>query len=534
MIMDFSLLYPNGEIKMKNNLFYNELGLNKALYINERRVFGAFSNENPLDRYLTEDYDTITYRLDITDDFLNIPELCDVINEAIIKISDVTSITKRTSDSNRTESMLYSICEIELYTTCIDYLHNAFQAFDNKIKSKGLKTFIEVIDNLYFSAEYKDLKSNSTEISSEIRSIKSINIGINLSAQLQPTEAGIISINTEKFRSGDLIDRLLRGDILENKLDCLTPLVPIMKGISKEKVEALTYSLLNGIDDIFKNSIKKWQPIIKKYIMIKTDFLTNLLPELSFYTSCTELLKKLKEKDLPLCKPKLFPKEDKVFKINGLYNPLVAIKTEAPMVLNDFSFDENGQIYVLTGANRGGKSVFTYAVGIAQIMLQLGLYIPAYNAEISPVDNILTHFPVTDEIAGEGRLGDECVRLSKIFDNVTKYSLVLMDETMSSTGSYEGSYIAGEVLTGFSIAECRCIFTTHLHELASNVDALNEKNLKMGAHGKIDTLIVGVVDEERSFKIYRLKPEGISHAMSIAEKYGITADKLKEKIEAIK
>jgi DNA mismatch repair ATPase MutS len=371
-------------------------------------------------------------------------------------------------------------------------------------------------------------------MSSEIRSIKSINIGINLNAQLQPLEAGIISVNTEKYKSGDLFDRLLRGEIMEDKLNCLAPLIPIKKGISNEKIEAMTYALLNGIDEIFKNSIKKWQPVIRKYLSLKTDFLNNLLPELSFYTASTILLKKLKEKNLPLCKPKLFPKEDKIFNVNGLYNPLCAIKTEDKMILNDFTFDENGQIYVLTGANRGGKSIFTYAVGIAQTMLQLGLYIPAEYAEISPIDNILTHFPVSDENASEGRLGEECLRLSKLFDNVTKYSLVLMDETMSSTGSYEGSYIAGEVLTGFSIAECRCIFTTHLHELASNVDALNEKNAILGAKSKIDTLIVGVVGEERDFKIYRTKPEGISHAISIAEKYGITADKLKAKIEAAK
>lgn len=532
--MSFSLLYPDGEKSMKNILFYNELGLNRALYINDKRVFGAFSNENPIDKYLTEDLETIAYRLDIIDDFINTPGLCEIIDDAITKISDVTTIANKESDAYRTESMLYSICEIDLYTDCIDFLHNSFQPFDNKIKSKGLRTLVETIDNLFYSEEYKNLKQNSSEMSNEIRAIKSINIGINLSAQLQPLEAGVISINTEKYKSGDLIDRLLRGELSDSKLNCLTPLVPVKKGVSGDKLEAMTYALLNGIDEVFKNSIKKWQSVVRRYLSLKTNFLIKLLPELSFYTSCAELLKKLKEKNLPLCKPKLFPKEERIYKINGLYNPMLAVKSSEKMILNDLTFDENGQIYVLTGANRGGKSVFTYAAGIAQTMLQLGLYIPADYAELSPVDNIFTHFPVTDENANEGRLGEECIRLNKIFDNITKYSLVLMDETMSSTGSYEGSYIAGEILTGFSIAGCRCIFSTHLHELASNVDAINEKNAKMNATGKIDTLNVEFVDEESSFKILRIKPEGLSHAINLAEKYGITAEKLKAKIMAVK
>jgi hypothetical protein len=295
---------------MKNILFYNELGLNRALYINDKRVFGAFSNENPIDKYLTEDLETIAYRLDIIDDFINTPGLCEIIDDAITKISDVTTIANKESDAYRTESMLYSICEIDLYTDCIDFLHNSFQPFDNKIKSKGLRTLVETIDNLFYSEEYKNLKQNSSEMSNEIRAIKSINIGINLSAQLQPLEAGVISINTEKYKSGDLIDRLLRGELSDSKLNCLTPLVPVKKGVSGDKLEAMTYALLNGIDEVFKNSIKKWQSVVRRYLSLKTNFLIKLLPELSFYTSCAELLKKLKEKNLTLCKPKLFPKEE--------------------------------------------------------------------------------------------------------------------------------------------------------------------------------------------------------------------------------
>ncbi|MBP5270838.1 MAG: hypothetical protein ILO42_07775 [Clostridia bacterium] len=67
----------------------------------------------------------------------------------------------------------------------------------------------------------------------------------------------------------------------------------------------------------------------------------------------------------------------------------------------------------------------------------------------------------------KGRLGEECARLNEIFERVTAHSLVLLDESLSSTGAYEASYIAAEVLSGFSMAGCRTLFSTHLHELSS-------------------------------------------------------------------
>ena len=75
----------------------------------------------------------------------------------------------------------------------------------------------------------------------------------------------------------------------------------------------------------------------------------------------------------------------------------MALKIDEPIVPNDLSFDENATIYVLSGPNRGGKSVITCAVGLAQVMLQLGMYLPAERISISPVDGIYTHFPTGAE-----------------------------------------------------------------------------------------------------------------------------------------
>ena len=188
-------------------------------------------------------------------------------------------------------------------------------------------------------------------------------------------------------------------------------------------------------------------------------------------------------------------------------------------------------IYVLTGPNRGGKSVITCAIGLCQSMLQLGMYLPAKVCEISPADGIFTHFPTgADDTIDKGRLGEECARLGEIFDAVTAHSLVLLDESLSSTGSFEASYIAAEVLAGLAQAGCRCLFSTHLHELAQEIDRINQESAKNGGV-KIDTLVAGIEEGKRSFRIIRAKPDGKSYARDIAERYGLTYQNILEKIK---
>ena len=163
-------------------------------------------------------------------------------------------------------------------------------------------------------------------------------------------------------------------------------------------------------------------------------------------------------------------------------------------------------------------------------MMQLGMFVPATHARISPADAIFTHFPTgADDTIDKGRLGEECDRLSEIFDCVTPQSLVLLDESFSSTGSYEGSYIASEVLAGLSIVGCRCLFATHLHELAAEIERINEQAVTQGGV-KIDTLVAGIDEGQRSFKIYRAKPDGKSYARDIAQRYGLTYDNILKKI----
>ena len=136
--------------------------------------------------------------------------------------------------------------------------------------------------------------------------------------------------------------------------------------------------------------------------------------------------------------------------------------------------DDDGRIGILTGPNQGGKTTYTQMVGLCQLLAQTGLWVPAAQARLSPVDNIYTHYPVEEQLAkGTGRFGEEAQRLSQIFARGTRHSLILLNESLASTNPGESLYIAQDIVRILRRLGARAIFATHLHELAADVAALN-------------------------------------------------------------
>lgn len=478
--------------------------------------------------YFTSDERVIRFRQETMADMLEIPELGATLSRVLPVLFDITELRGMDFDSgdHTGDSYLYSITEIELYISCIDVLHRGLSEVGDRIKSEAFGRLRNCIAELAESEYYRDLNEKLTKLSSRIREVRSITVGVNLDAQLRPKDAGIISINSETFKSGELLDKILRLSFKNDSFTCIASLVPFGKGQNENRREALVHAFNSAINDVFRSSVKSWRNIIGEYVLDNTDFLLKILPEIEFLNKASSMMARLRDRGCDICLPRIMPASDKAFDCLELYNPSVALQIDDEIVSNDFKFDDEGRIFVLTGPNRGGKSVITCAVGLAQSMAQLGLYLPAKTAEISPVDGIFTHFPEgADDTLDKGRLGEECARLREIFDSITPDSMILLDESLSSTGAYEAAYIAAEILAGFGTVGCRGIFSTHLHDLAAAIDSINERSASHGGV-KIDTLVAGIYEGKRSFKIERAKPDGKSYARDITDKYGLSFDSI--------
>ena len=530
-LTNFSLIYPNAESQKEH---YSGLRVPKIdmFVLEEMGMLEILDLKNSdLSDFFTTDPAVIRYRTETFEDMLNNEGIAKTLGRLMPILSDIMELRRLEADSGDTASYLSSLTEIELYISCIDVLHAGLSPVRGNLRGGAFTTLSDRITELAESEYYRDLNEKLSELTTRVREIKSVTIGVNLDAQLRPSEAGVLSINSEPFRSGDVLEKILRLNFKNDQYTCIASLVPFGKKQSENQKMALSLAFNSAINEVYKSSLRSWKKIIQTYVLENTDFLLNLMPEIEFLIKGTALLQSLRERGCSLTKPVLAPAAERRFEAIELYNPCVAMKVEDEIITNDMIFDDKATIYVLTGPNRGGKSVITCATGLAQAMAQLGLYVPAKSCTLSPVDGIFTHFPTgADDTIDKGRLGEECARLDEIFRQITGESLVLLDESLSSTGSYEASYIAAEVLAGLSRAHCRCIFSTHLHELAAEIPAISARTAAEGG-SPIDTLVAGIEEGKRSFKIHRAKPDGKSYARDIAGKYGLTYEEILQKLD---
>lgn len=495
-----------------------ELGLNE--------IFNLKSGS--LTDFFTSDTEVIKYRQQTIDDMMRIQEIRATLAKAHPILDDIRQLRQLDRENiGSGDSYLYSITEIELYVSCIETLRDGFSPIKHAIKSKAFGVLCDFIIELSESDYFKELQQKLEDLSSHVHDVKSITVGVNLDRQLRPESAGVISVNSESFKSGKMLDKILRFSFKNDAFTCIAELSPFGKGQSDNRKEALIGAFNGAIEEVFRSSVKGWRNIVGEYVLDNTDFLLRLLPEIEFVSKATELMETLSAHEgCSITMPEVRLASEKEFSAVGLYNPRVALMIDDEIITNDFSFDDSARIYVLTGPNRGGKSVITVAVGAAQALCQLGLPVPAESAKISVADGIFTHFPEgADDTIDKGRLGEECARLREIFDSATENSMILLDESLSSTGAYEATYIASEILSGFAVERCRGIFSTHLHDLAASVAQINSRSKEYGGI-LIDTLVAGIEEGKRSFKIYRAKPDGKSYAKDIADKYGLSFESL--------
>jgi DNA mismatch repair ATPase MutS len=226
--------------------------------------------------------------------------------------------------------------------------------------------------------------------------------------------------------------------------------------------------------------------------------------------------------------------------INETYNPNLFIKLikkqndiniKNVIVTNQVKLDEEGRIIILTGPNQGGKTVYTQGIGIAQLLFQTGLYVPGKSAVMSVADNIFTHFQVEEKMTRElGRFGDEAKRLNTALLSATPYSLMLMNESFTSTSYSESLYIARDVMRIFCLMGIRAVFATHFHDLALEIDQINKETRGSSKLISMVSMIKENQDRkpyiQRTFKIVPSAPMSKSYAREIARKYDLSFGQL--------
>lgn len=559
----FSLLYPRGKTyeftKIEDDAFH-DLGLDVITkeVSSEPREQSIIAN---ILSHLSEDPDVTNYRQDVFDDLKNLPDIREKISELFEKIEfnkQYGVIRKSKDEVEGLWFLMHRLNQYRDYITCVDALKECLG--DERIKSQGLKDYRTYIDEVYADAHFNELKKDLEKLTKETSEIQSVTIGMNLNGRLEAVSMGIVSVNNKPFKksnivsnfadgiggdkikegnewNGDMHYRVVEKQATQGFTNFMTEAIKATNPLARSASANTTASIANGdgianspaqFDTVLNRMLdvmaKSLRRTLDKYSEMALSEVADVIPEFIYYIRFIDFLSKIEAKGFKLTKPKAVPKGDVSMQAKGFYNFKLAMNLLTPkdLVVNDLDFDNDHTIYILTGANRGGKTTATQGIGLLYALAQGGVYVPADSFVFAPADCIYTHFPADeDQTMDLGRLGEECIRFKEIFENAKDTSLILMNETFSTTSFEEGYYIACDSIKALLTKGARTIYNTHMHKLGLDAEEFS-KDFKQ----KAASLIVKSDGGKRSFKLAIAPPEGSSYAADIAKKYGVTYEML--------
>ncbi len=376
-------------------------------------------------------------------------------------------------------------------------------------------------------------------------------MGVNLNAGMVPYEATLVSINSDKFSDGPLYEKLIGKS--EYKGIAQLHKAPDDSAYSNP----LMIPIFRDIADIMRKTIRPLGKALREFLSINSRLFIKLQEDFLFYLGAAKVVAGLNKHGIPMSRPIIADGNKRIFEATDLYNINLAIhllrsdpdKAEAAaaaIVKNDFSLNERGRIAIITGPNRGGKTTMLQAVGLCQIMTQVGLFVPAAHAELSAADNIFTHYPAKEELErGTGRFGEEAQRLRELFSKASRSSLILLNETLSSTSMGESLFLAVDLVRVLKLMGTRALYTTHLHQLAANIERINKGTRGDSRLFSLVAMVKKDPDPDQppgpdgqpaqkitpTFKIVAGPPEGQSYAIDLARRFGISRNQLLEQLK---
>ena len=290
---------------------------------------------------------------------------------------------------------------------------------------------------------------------------------------------------------------------------------PEVKALVKELMELKELHKMicvNLKDRIYENFDKSYSKCIKIISSIgKIDCLLSL-------TRSSEMM------GFPICRPEIVENDYSFIDFKQLRHPVFAagsgILNSKDFIPNDVSLGlgNKDRIGLLTGANAAGKSTLLRMTCIATIMAQMGCFVPAESAKLTPVDSIMTRLGANDNIMqGKSTFFVELLETKKMLDNATPKSLVILDELGRGGSSSDGFAIAEAVLHHFA---------THIQSIGFFATHYGNLGESFKTHPKVIPLRMAILVDSASKKItflYKLekgKSNG-SFGMHVATMCGI-------------
>jgi DNA mismatch repair ATPase MutS len=197
-----------------------------------------------------------------------------------------------------------------------------------------------------------------------------------------------------------------------------------------------------------------------------TSFFAMLRGELAFYVGCLNLANILQALGLPICVPNMLPLDRSDRSWRGLYDVSLALSKNTAVVGNELDATDK-RMYVITGANQGGKSTFLRSFGQAQLMAQSGMFVGADSFSAPIRRGVYSHFKKEEDTAMKsGKLDEELARMSELANHLEDGALMLFNESFAATNEREGSEICRQITQALVENGVEVFSVTHMYTYA--------------------------------------------------------------------
>ncbi len=395
----------------------------------------------------------------------------------------------------------------DIYCDAVNCLNHDLTLAD--LRSRGFLAFREYLATYTKSDDFASLLS-------ETRKLKADLSGVRYCLHIKGNRITVSRFGSEPDYSADVLqtfEKFKQGSVKEYRFDFSSD--PAMN-----HVEAAVLDLVaRRYPDIFSS--------LGQYRHCHRDYLDATIGdydrEVQFYLACLEHIGRFKPAGLLFCYPTVTERSKEVHghEVFDLALANNLIRKRAPVVTNDFYLKEPERIIVVSGANQGGKTTFARTIGQLHYLASIGCPVPGREARLFLFDRLFTHFEREEDLQNlSGKLEDDLLRIHGILEQATPDSILIMNESFSSTTLRDALFLGTQVMRRIIRRDMLCVSVTFLDELAS----LSENTVSM---------VSTVVLEDpalRTFKIVRRPADGLAYAMAIAEKYRLTYESVKERI----
>lgn len=423
---------------------------------------------------MTNTLETINYRQAILKDCLKNPEVVKQIYDLAVETIEKEKNNYWGIFSKYPDSILYRSVEVlQMFVVALKKLRAIADEHAGKFTSEGFSNLFTLLKTEMNDAYFADMENHLEELK--------FRDGHLMSAQLGKGNKGTSYI-LRKFppRRMGWLKRFILDHVWPELEDSQWAWAKRFFG---ETASGYTFYIssrdegaLRALRDLRDEGINLVANALAQSDEHILGFFKSLKAELAFYLGGINLHQQLEKLGEPVSFPEATPSGSRVHQFEELYDICLALNTKKKVVGNTVNANAKDLI-MITGANQGGKSTFLRSVGLSQLMMQCGLFVPANSFRASISSALYTHFK-REEDSGmkSGKLDEELDRMDQIVNHIVPQALLLFNESFAATNEREGSEIAGQIVNALLEKGFKVIYVTHLYEFAFSFYAKKMNN----------------------------------------------------------